>query len=291
MGFAFMALFAAGVIAMTVLEDDTFVEETSPEEEMTEEEAPEEEVTEETEQPMLSLVDGTLTGSDGNDTIDLTGFPENSISRVDAGAGDDTLITGAAPEAGTSLDIFGGEGNDTLNAFAIPAADVYGGDGNDIISIADHEFDEFSYAYGGAGDDTINLDTFADTTNGGVNAAGGEGADTFNVAITHGYADFDNDSAPPDPDTASFNVATIEDFDATEDALVINLLTDNDAIESLVGPATDHTYSGIRIEENSPTEQAVIVSMTDADGNIGEFTITLLGDGPFPSAENIFVNA
>ena len=124
--------------------------------------------------------DDDLRGGDGNDSayggigddlidtsgtrpaIDVVTFPgvpvdsdpENDRDLVDAGAGNDTIITGDDRDT-----ILGGDGDDSINS-GIDDDEVYGGAGNDFIN----DVQGADYIEGGDGDDTIlaGIDTFSD---------------------------------------------------------------------------------------------------------------------------------
>jgi Ca2+-binding RTX toxin-like protein len=79
----------------------------------------------------------TISGSAGNDTLDLGAVTLTGITQISGGAGDDTVITGAAADK-----LYGGDGNDVLS----------GGAGNDQL-FGENGDDRL---IGGAGNDTIN---------------------------------------------------------------------------------------------------------------------------------------
>ena len=83
----------------------------------------------------LQVIDSTVAGTSGNDTLD--GTADNDLIR--GGAGDDELNGNAGNDV-----LFGGAGNDTFN----------GGEGDDTIAISGANFTSID---GGAGTDTISL--------------------------------------------------------------------------------------------------------------------------------------
>jgi Ca2+-binding RTX toxin-like protein len=131
----------------------------------------------------------TISGSAGNDALDLSAVTLTGITQIGGGAGDDTIATGAAADK-----LYGGDGNDVLSGgagndqmFGENGDDrLIGGAGNDIIN-------------GGAGNDTVdysyltaaltlNLATTAaqtvatgesDTITNVENATGGSGNDSI----------------------------------------------------------------------------------------------------------------
>lgn len=236
-------------------------------------------------QPILE--DGTLTGTDGNDMLDLAGIQD--LSRVDGGSGDDTVILENEDYLINNIDIQGGDGDDHIDASYIPAAEVYGGAGDDTISVTNHVYDQYAFAYGGDGDDTINMDTNALGTifpDGGVSAEGGAGSDSFNIDIAYGHMEIPEDSVEGNGQ----NVATISDFNAEEGTLVINLRTE-DPYNG--GPLEEgNSYTGLRIEDggtaDAPTA-SVILNFVNENGGTMDLVVAL-GGGPFPDASNITVN-
>ena len=123
----------------------------------------------------------TISGSTAADTLNFTGVTMTGITRIDGGAGNDT-ITGPAAAA----TIAGGAGDDTIT----------GGGGNDTFQ-SSGSGDGFDAITGGAGTDTITA-TAANTTIGlrslttveaitsggfaGVTISGSTAADTLNFA-------------------------------------------------------------------------------------------------------------
>lgn len=241
--------------------------------------------TEPNEQPILE--DGTLTGTDGDDLLDLAGIED--LSHVDGGAGNDAISLKNEDYLINNIDIHGGEGDDDIDASYIPAAEVYGGAGDDTISVTNHVYDQYAYANGGEGDDTINMDTNALGTifpDGGVSAEGGAGSDSFNVDIAYGQMEIPAESTAG----SGQDVATISDFNADEDALVINLRLE-DPYSS--GPLEEgNTYTGLRVEEGGTADDptaTVILNFVNENGGTMDLVIAL-GGGPFPDAANITVN-
>src|SRR5262245_36012854 len=98
-------------------------------------------------------------GLDGNDTLSGTG-PFGTTMY--GGNGNDSLSGGQFNAPFDTM--FGGEGNDVLSGFG----SFYGDTGNDAIGIGE----AVGWAFGGEGDDTINIATRADGF-GGVGYGGG----------------------------------------------------------------------------------------------------------------------
>lgn len=166
--------------------------------------------------PCLNLVDLKVTGSAGDDTVDVEGTAFSALQApghnwvyvtIDLGAGNDKADV--RMRSG-SVDIFGGPGNDRLSNAVYPSMDgfayggLYGEDGNDVLTNAGYlagskpVFDPYdlpgtnNYSVllsGGAGADTITgapdrYDQFdidlTDTVNLGAGPAGG----TVNLTST-----------------------------------------------------------------------------------------------------------
>ncbi|WGI22653.1 Hint domain-containing protein [Amylibacter sp. IMCC11727] len=142
-------------------------------------------------------LDGTVSGTDGNDVIDVnyTGDPDGDMidnndavvgnagsndDIVEAGDGNDTVFAGQGNDT-----VFGGEGNDSIDGgsgndtlmgdegddriFGNAGNDeIFGGDGNDNLGGADSGDDTY---YGGDGNDMVEA-SFGDDT-----LFGGEGND------------------------------------------------------------------------------------------------------------------
>lgn len=127
--------------------------------------------------------DQTITGSSGNDTLDVTAIDANDEVSVSAGAGDDSVTMGdaltaaAAATVGDKLD--GGEGTDTLimptaRAQAATTATHTGVSGFEVLQVSDaHTGGTITVARVQAG---INTVTLADGTN---SFSGGNGVITF----------------------------------------------------------------------------------------------------------------
>lgn len=115
--------------------------------------------------------DGIVSGTDGNDTIDLayTGDPDGD--RIDAG---DAILPGEGPDDDI---VYAGAGNDTVRA-ELGDDDVYAGTGNDSVwgSVGD------DLIFGEEGNDTLRGEQDNDTLDGGDGndtIFGGRGRDTL----------------------------------------------------------------------------------------------------------------
>lgn len=100
-----------------------------------------------------------IAGSGAADTLDFTGVMLSGITRIDAGAGNDTVTGSAAADV-----IVGGTGNDVIN----------GGDGNDTFQVSGAAPGADTYN-GGLGSDTV-IATAASTV---ITLAGASGIETF----------------------------------------------------------------------------------------------------------------
>ncbi|MEM8794744.1 MAG: LamG-like jellyroll fold domain-containing protein, partial [Pseudomonadota bacterium] len=111
----------------------------------------------------------TLSGTEDNNTIDLSGLSQTGGNEVviDAGDGDDT-VTGTNNNdtllGGEGADtLFGGNGNDTLEG-DIGNDELFGGSGNDVLNGGEGE----DQLFGGSGNDTIDGGSGADTIDAGA---------------------------------------------------------------------------------------------------------------------------
>ena len=146
--------------------------------------------------------DGTVTGTAGDDVIDVSFAADPDGDRVDAtdnilagrgpnddvihaGGGDDTVFAGAgnddvSGDAGNDT-LYGGAGNDTFDGganndtlFGGTGADTLtGGDGNDLLVMSQGDT-----AYGGDGDDTFVLEDLLEAGTGPITVVGGNTGQT-----------------------------------------------------------------------------------------------------------------
>lgn len=224
---------------------------------------------------LLADSDDTLVATDGDDFAD-GGAGNDTVTtldgddKIDGGAGNDTLRAGAGDD-----DIWGGAGDDRIYGHGDDDT-VFGGDGDDVIE-GGYGDDE---VFGGDGNDTISSDTLTspsqlsrgiDVIDGGAGddniflgdgdeALGGEGADTFQV-----FEIIDPD-APP---------ASIADFDAAEDSLVVNYYAQNDPDtgdpidpDLTVGYDSDTDVTSVSIFGST-------IATLDGDAGITEADVTL----------------
>ena len=199
--------------------------------------------------------DGTVSGTAGDDLIDLayTGDPDGDM--IDAG---DAIVPGEGPdddivEAGDGDDVvYAGEGDD----------DIYGGTGADEI-------------YGGDGSDSV---------------SGGEGDDVIDtsgpVSLTDGLADRGYPGLYPDDADPTNDLDTVDGGDGND---TIRTGDDNDSIQ---GGAGDDTIDGGVDDDqiDGGTGNDYIVGgegADDIDGGSGNDTIYGGLDPSLPDALNI----
>ncbi len=153
----------------------------------------------------------TLYLYDGDDVVINGTLADWHPERIEGGEGDDRIHTQAA-----GADIYGGLGNDHLNATG--STNLYGGAGDDQLTmdLATYLNDSVTVVDGGHGDDTLTViakllsEAPSDYSSAGL--TGGEGADTFHVQLQ-----------APDADTVQGDTwgVGIRDFDPTEDTLAV----------------------------------------------------------------------
>jgi hypothetical protein len=174
--------------------------------------------------------------STGNGDDEITAFDTD----VDAGPGNDRVTVDNFNRV-----VFGGSGDDVIDASAAASTDVFGESGNDEITIrADTGYE--NNADGGAGDDVIRLlasDGFALVNGGDVGGdfAGGDGTDTFILELRiDGTFNGDYQTA---------QVASIIDLEPGREVLTVqtNLDEDADAIltEVRLQPLSDQPDSRV----------------------------------------------
>ncbi|MGH1452505.1 MAG: calcium-binding protein [Paracoccaceae bacterium] len=216
-----------------------------------------------------------ISGNDGDDMLTVAG----SVTIL-GGAGDDQIISDGLAGA---VSIEGGEGDDVIDATRVTLGTVDGGAGDDSISLSSYNSaGQFVAAYGGEGDDTLEIDvrTPSDFSDFDFSLWGGEGADTFLVRIGEGFA-------PEGGETGADTVLrgqTIEDFDPSEDHLVIEPILNADTsslTDVTIEEATD-SFDGIGTEITLHYDlvngtRDVVIWLPGATGmSLGD--ISLIGD-------------
>ncbi|MEH6737363.1 MAG: hypothetical protein V7695_02300 [Sulfitobacter sp.] len=223
----------------------------------------------------IPLYGPNIEGGLGNDTITFTGIG-GSVS------GGDDLI-----EAGTDLSTLNGdEGNDTL--IGNDNNNLYGGAGDDLLigEVIDYYSGSFVID-GGTGDDTIMVSTdigYPADAIPATSVTGGEGADSIELLLKMNggyYGDF-----PSTSDTERATGISLDDFNADEDSLVIQV----DRAEG----NEDRVMTGAEIVTTTSTNQGVESSQSSinmyfaATDIYGEHTAVIrLGDDVNISIDDI----
>ncbi|WP_144420076.1 calcium-binding protein [Octadecabacter temperatus] len=211
----------------------------------------------------ISASDSTISGGDGADNITLNGGGDNNVAYGDAG--NDGLSTSATGD----VTLYGGAGDDNLSAHlagnALMAAELFGGDGNDqlnagngVIAYGEDGDDSFqadagATVYGGDGDDTFRVSEMLDNEEGRITLNGGAGADVYEVAVRNPFGD-------PTDDV----YLQIEDFDIDEDILMVGSYGNNADVSEIIiledpnGAFTDIEVSFELLSGNVETEVATI---------------------------------
>lgn len=123
--------------------------------------------------------EGTVWGGEGNDRIFAA--PGEGTTYLDGGDGDDQIISSGSVAGNATAEIFGGAGNDTIDATGVGGS-IFGGAGRDFI-FADGAF----LIDGGPGDDHMEFNGSNPATNQSVLWGAGSGSDT-GVAVQGSYA-------------------------------------------------------------------------------------------------------
>lgn len=169
----------------------------------------------------------TASGDDGNDVFDVNAT--NAI--VDGGGGSDSFFL-----TGDSIRADGGSGDDSFSAFGNNIT-VNGGAGDDQIENADTATG-FT-ADGGTGADTLTSSHVVNLETQDHSLTGGAGADTFRFDLRAEGSTVSNTQG---------EIATVTDFDRTQDALEIEIRTSNNGFtfDGLdFAPAADGSYTDI----------------------------------------------
>ena len=209
--------------------------------------------------------DGAAYGGQGDDTLDggdvdfIRNFPDRGVPPVNLPDHVDLEAQGyALYDATTSVDVYGGSGDDVLSVGLEGTGE--GGIGDDVISgrgeMSGQAGNDSITAYGhgemdgGSGDDNLTFDrkVYADAQQGAIDlyvtgseemidmsATGGAGADTFTLSNQLFTPEIDYQDGPAAAGSAaeadifatafpgSDMIGTITDFDPAEDLLVLEL--------------------------------------------------------------------
>lgn len=188
-----------------------------------------------------------LYGSGGDDMLvpDEETDPDSVTEQVFLEDGDDIAVV----ETSRSVEVFGGEGADTITLERHGGFSTARGEaGNDILNLAAGNF-----GYGGEGDDVINLDVRDGTPDyggaaeggegddtivaksgfiesryfyGGVAVEGGEGKDTFE--LSYHYDGFTDPEFIDEPDATAATHLSVSDFDPEEDLLTLTIVNETE---------------------------------------------------------------
>jgi len=222
------------------------------------------------------------------DTGRLYEIASGGLSRVDAGAGNDT-IRGTADG-----NFFGGGGNDVFEIETGADSTLDGGSGNDVMTIG--EGVNFTIR-GGKGNDVLNIDSTSNTQEAST-VDGGEGGDRLNVdiALTNPSGQrMDTISGGADADVFTLNLTdvsydtdfnldrmlTIKDLNASEDDILIN-----------INPEDSPFYKSAELvpQGDGSTDLILTFEKADASGALRQWTgviklhdtndLVLADDGP-----------
>ena len=185
----------------------------------------------------------------GSDLVDFLGDSSSTSKQiVDAGGGDDVIITGAGDDL-----VNAGTGNDNINTGAGNDI-VLGGEGTDFITTGDGD----DVVRGGGGGDLINA---------------GAGNDTILIVGTTATDEYSS----AEIETALVGVLSLETLNAhTVDEADLDIIDGGDGIDSVViYGATDLTGTTIANIENISVHSTVTI---DAD-TFGGSSVVLRGDG------------
>lgn len=235
-----------------------------------------------------------LTGTDGDDTLSTAQDSSLSPSTIDLLDGDDTaeidLPFGITVNGGAGDDVLssttvgnqlnGDEGDDTL--YGNDGNFLYGGEGDDTITFDGDVYfhDAVARVEGGEGDDTINIiahagDDASQSDRGGVIAIGGEGEDTFNITLDL-HNTLDDLSDGPD----HVRAANLQDFDPSEDAIVIEVERDEDTQDRPVELAFEQNANSNAIDAAYLATVTLTFAATD-NANEATATVTIYSDIEF----------
>lgn len=222
----------------------------------------------------MPVADTVFMGTDGDDTIAAEDI-DARVETVEAGDGNDSIATQV-----NNIDILGQDGNDTItigedqpivynvNADGGAGDDVItardpsasllrGGDGNDEINVQQESYDEeFTRLEGGDGDDRLNLDLAVPDQGPqiGLQAYGGDGADTYTLTFMPAYGDGADEDAGP------ARILDLRDFDPAEDQIVIDL--------SDTAGSGDAVETEIRDSEDGDTLEIVVSFLNEAGDSV-----------------------
>lgn len=185
------------------------------------------------------------------------------------------------------MGVYGGDGNDTINASGFVTWGLFGGDGDDrIISQAysdPGDGDQISARVdGGAGDDTLahqvgvspypNIGPAAS----GPDLTGGEGTDRFEISLVENALPFGGNAQLDGIDVFQNPGGTITDFEQGVDEIVVNLSELPDNFDVVSGTMVEDTENGVTTvtirllptSDTDPTQDVIItINATGLDWN------------------------
>lgn len=229
------------------------------------------------EAPTLTSVE-TIIGTSFDDVLNASFEPVGSVSTVEGGDGNDTLMgtNGAA-------DLIGGAGNDTLITDNFNAADTMdGGTGNDILyfsNISDPGVTTFAPTTMVSVETLLLERVFAngiktDDANVAAGATLTVGFSSDNSWVSAGAVTFDGSAET----NGNFNITTLEGYDAITGGAgndVISTGSGNDTIDISFG-GNDIVHAG---DDNDTILAGAALTAADRiDGGNGTDTLTLNGD-------------
>lgn len=206
----------------------------------------------------------TIDSGDGDDIIDLSGWPDSDASvsaDVSGGAGNDQI---SGFSEGT---ISGGQGNDTITSELLSGT-VHGDDGDDQIEILS-EASDIALVFGGAGNDTID-----GLGSDNIRIHGGEGDDVLHTrgapSSGAGYEISSNGGDGNDTLHHDIPYLPIKQFETTP----VNLAggSGEDTFEiSFV----NESGSGNSADDDSNPLQETAIALTDFEPGVDQLNINL----------------
>ena len=162
----------------------------------------------------------SIQGSSGNDSLDFTGVTLSAITKIDGGAGADTIIGSAAADT-----LVGGVGNDSLN----------GGGGNDVFQVSGTG-DGFDAIDGGSGTDTI----AAQANNTTIGLSSLTGVETISGGAFTGVSI----AGSANGDNLNFSAVTLSAITKVDGGSGNDTIVGSANADTIVGGAGDDNLSG-----------------------------------------------
>lgn len=162
----------------------------------------------------------SILGSTANDSLDFTNVTLTAITKIDGGAGADTIIGSAAADT-----VIGGVGNDSLN----------GGGGNDLFQVSGSG-DGYDAIDGGAGSDTI----AAQANNMIIGLTSLTGVETISAGAFTGVSIAGSGVA----DALDLSAVTLTGITKIDGGSGNDTITGSASADTIVGSAGDDVLSG-----------------------------------------------